>query len=122
MKKILLSVCLGLTLVSCGPKAAPNVSPHGVAVLQSDKYVTALSDFQDGIWLAYHQDWLNKEFTNYVAITLESTFVAIYESPNGAKQAALAAIVNIRIRFSQHPEFQRLVPYLNSVQQVVEAL
>jgi hypothetical protein len=100
----------------------PNLSPVAHAQFVGDKYIIALSDFQDGVTVAFHEQWLSKHGTNLIAQALEVIVKGIHESPSGAKAVALKGISELRLKLQAEPNAERYVPYLDSVQAVLEAL
>lgn len=120
--KLMRNLVLGIALLSCVncAKEPPNLSPTAHAQFVSDKYIVALSDFQDGVEVGYRAGWLSKANTHIVAQVLAIAFVTIHESPNGAKASALKAIDEIKTKVG--PELAKFAPYLDSLKKVVEAL
>lgn len=109
-------------VAACGPKAAPNVSPAGVAQLKADKYIVALSDFQDGVAFAFHSGWLSARSTNLVAQSLEVAVKSIHAYPTGAKAVTITALDELEANLKNEPDYEKFIPYLESVKAVVEAI
>jgi hypothetical protein len=105
-------------LASSCAKTPPNLDPVTNAQFQSDKYLMALSDFQDGVEVGYHATWLSQKDTYIVAQVLGVAGVAIHASPDGARAIALNALDQI----SKSVDLSRFSPYLNSVRLVIEGL
>lgn len=116
IKRILLAFVIA-TSISCA-KEPPNLTPVVHAQFVSDRYLQALSDFQDGVEVGYHAGWLSQKDTYVVAQILGVTAVAIHASPDGARAIALAAITEIGTKV----DMGKFSPYLNSVRLVVEGL
>jgi hypothetical protein len=116
IKRLVLIIAL-IGSVSCA-KAPPNLSPVANAQFQSDKYLMALSDFEDGVEVGYHAGWLSQKDTYLVAQILGVTGVSIHASPDGARAIALSALDEI----SKSVDMIKFAPYINSVRLVIEGL
>jgi hypothetical protein len=116
LRKSILIVSIALT-ISCA-KEPPNLTPVVHAQFVSDRYLSALSDFEDGVEVGYNAGWLSQKDTYTVAQILGVTGVAIHASPDGARAIALAAITEIQSKV----DLAKFAPYLNSVRLVIEGL
>lgn len=116
LRKLVLVLVLSAGL-SCA-KEPPNLTPQIHAQFISDRYLMALSDFEDGVEVGYRAGWLSQKDTYIVAQVLGVTGVAIHASPDGAKAIALAAITEIQGKV----DLAKFSPYLNSVRLVIEGL
>lgn len=116
--KSLLIITLLFSVNSGCAKEPPNLSPTAHSQFQSDRYIKALSDFQDGVEAAYQSGWLSRADTHKVAQILGVAFVTIHETPDGAKATALAAIQEI----TRSVDLTKFSPYINSVKSVIEGL
>lgn len=116
LKRIILVIALAGS-ISCA-KEPVNLTPVQHAQFVSDRYLSALSDFEDGVEVGYHAGWLSQKDTYVVAQVLGVTAVAIHASPDGAKAIALAALTEIGTKV----DMGKFSPYLNSVRLVVEGL
>lgn len=117
LRKTILVIALTISGLSCA-KQPPNLDAVHNAQFQSDKYLMALSDFEDGVEVGYHAGWLSQKDTYIVAEILGVAAVSIHASPDGARAIALATLVKI----SQSVDLSKFSPYLNSVRLVIEGL
>lgn len=116
LKRLVLIIALAGS-IGCA-KTPPNLDAVHNAQFQSDKYLMALSDFEDGVEVGYHAGWLSQKDTYIVAEILGVAAVSIHASPDGARAIALATLVKI----SQSVDLSKFSPYLNSVRLVIEGL
>lgn len=116
LKRLIIGLML-IGSISCA-KTPPNLDAVHSAQFQSDKYLMALSDFEDGVEVGYHAGWLSQKDTYIVAEILGVAAVSIHASPDGARAIALVTLVKI----SQSVDLSKFSPYLNSVRLVIEGL
>jgi hypothetical protein len=124
MKKLILIVALTLS-VACGAKEPPNVSPQVHAQYVGDQFIRALTDFQSGVEADFYSGYLSQENTHNVALVLQSTFISIHATPNGAKAIALAGLDDIisKIQTSKLPtELTKFLPYITAARSVIQGL
>lgn len=117
LKRRLSVVFACLILVSCAGNLSPNASPEAKAKFKKLQVVTALSDFQDGVIAANHATWLDNE-TSVAVVTGIQVGLDVVEVAPDPKAIALKVIEDIR-KTVKNP---KLVPYLDSVKTVLEAL
>jgi hypothetical protein len=106
-----------LILVSCAGNLSPNASPEAKVKFKKLQVVTALSDFQDGVIAANHATWLSDTVAVATVTAIQVGLDAVEVAPD-PKAIALKVIEDIRKNVTD----PKLIPYLNSVKAVVEAL
>lgn len=124
MKRLLIGLCLSLAVLGsadCGKKPV-NLTPAGNAAFVGDQYITALSDFQDGVEAGYHAGWLSKQNTYLVAQGISVALVSIHAAPDGARSLALATIDDLTAKLSITSEFEKFGPYLTAARLVIGGL
>lgn len=115
MKRLILVLALLSSSCTTHP---PNLTPLQTSQFKSDQYLTALSDFQDGVEVGFRAGWLSRKDTHTIAEVLAVAAVTIHASPDGARAAALSALDEIQSKV----DMNKLSPYLSSVRLVVEGL
>lgn len=123
MRSLVLSfVLISFVFTGCGPKAGPDVTPHGQAVLKADKVIVALTEFQDGISAAFYSEYLGAQQTVLIAQSLSVAVNAIHSSPEGALKTAIELVADLRKKLNAFPDAVKYGPYLDSLSIVLGAL
>jgi len=118
LKRLASGALIACLLFTACAKTPPNLTPVQQSQFKSDRYLSALSDFQDGVEVGYITKWLSKGDTHIVAQILAVTAVTIHEYPEGARAAALAALDEITAKV----DMKKFEPYVYSVRLIVENL